>query len=90
MGWRGRGGGGGVLSRDLPESVTQFSHLEENRTRDLPVEKEEPQRGLAYQGDFTQQQSEESPGQRAPKGSSSAGSFAAAGLVLSMLSRLQV
>lgn len=29
----------GVPSRDLPESVTQFSHPEENRTRDLPVEK---------------------------------------------------
>lgn len=28
----------GVPSRDLPESVTQFSHPE-NRTRDLPVEK---------------------------------------------------
>lgn len=46
--------------------------------------------GLAYQGDLTQQQSEESLGQRAPKGSSGAESFVAAGFVLSMLSRPQV
>ena len=72
------------------QSVTQFSHPEENRTRNLPVEKGGPQRGLAYQGDFTQQQSEASLGQRAPKGSSSAESFVAAGFVLFMLSRLQV
>lgn len=47
--------------------MTQVYHPEGNRTRDIPEEKGKPERGFAYQGDVTQQQREESLGQKAPK-----------------------
>lgn len=47
----------------------------------------EPERGLTCPGDVAQQAGGESLGQRAPKSSSSLGSFIATGLVLPMASR---